>query len=71
MRAGDEAALAAAFDALAVDSVASLAMGRNGRARLERDFGAETHLQRLDTVYEQAAARRGSSLPPSPTKGNS
>ncbi|MEO3936283.1 glycosyltransferase family 4 protein [Dermatophilaceae bacterium Soc4.6] len=71
VRAGDEAALAAAFDALAVDSVASLAMGRNGRARLERDFGAETHLQRLDTVYEQAAARRGSSLPPSPTKGNS
>ncbi len=69
--AGDDVALATAFDSLAADPGLALAMGRHGRARLDRDFGAQTHLQRLDTVYAQAALRHGASSPSSLSKGTS
>lgn len=53
--ANDPVALAAAMDRLDSDPDAALAMGRAGRARLEAEFGADVHLQRLAAVYETAA----------------
>lgn len=54
----DPAALAGAIGRLHADPDLALAMGARGRARLERDFGPQSHLERLSDVYERAAGHR-------------
>jgi glycosyltransferase involved in cell wall biosynthesis len=53
--ADDPAALAAALTEVAEPQSAA-AMGREGRAKVERDFSPAAHLARLDGVYAEAAA---------------
>nr|WP_232075584.1 glycosyltransferase family 4 protein [Phytohabitans suffuscus] len=53
--AGDPAALAAALTALLADPSRAFAMGRAGRAKVERDFAPDVHLARLREVYSGAS----------------
>ncbi len=57
----DPEALGAALEALVRDPDRAFEMGRTGRARVEREFAPQLHLERLDAVYAEAAdaARRG------------
>jgi glycosyltransferase involved in cell wall biosynthesis len=49
--AGDPAALAAALGGFLADPERAFAMGRAGRAKVERDFAPEAHLARIRQVY--------------------
>ena len=51
----DPVSLAAAMDRLQAEPELALAMGAAGRMRLEQEFDAQTHLERLDAVYKLAA----------------
>ncbi|MDG4829007.1 glycosyltransferase [Solwaraspora sp. WMMD1047] len=55
--AGDPAALGAALAALVANPERAYAMGRAGRARIERDFTPDGHLDRLRELYQLAADR--------------
>ncbi len=58
----DPEALGEVLEALAGDPARALAMGRAARAKVERGFTPERHLERLDAVYEEAAAAAGRRL---------
>jgi len=49
--AGDEVALRERLERAVDDREAAAAMGEAGRRRVERDFGPETHYERLSAVY--------------------
>ena len=53
---GDAAALAEAMRELVTDRARADAMGRAGRALVERDYGPAPHLTAMLTVYAQAQA---------------
>jgi glycosyltransferase involved in cell wall biosynthesis len=57
--AGDPDALAAALGRLLADPTRALAIGRAARARAERDFSPERHLERLMGLYAGAGAAVG------------
>ncbi len=61
--AEDPEALGEALEALTGDPARALAMGRAARAKVERGFTPERHLERLDAVYREAAAAAGRRLP--------
>jgi glycosyltransferase involved in cell wall biosynthesis len=54
--AGDAAALAGALTRTLADPGVALAMGRNGRAKVSRDFAPAAHLDGLRAAYAAAAA---------------
>jgi glycosyltransferase involved in cell wall biosynthesis len=54
--AGDPAALAAALTGILADPSLAAAMGKAGRAKVERDFAPDVHLVRLREVYSGAPA---------------
>ena len=54
--AGDVGALADAISELLGDPARAAALGAGGRARVEREFGAATHLERLLAIYRDAAS---------------
>ena len=55
--AGDVTGLAEALHAFVSDPARAFEMGRKGRARVERDFTPEAHLQRLHGLYQEATQR--------------
>ena len=57
VRPGDEAELARAADRLAADPELAQRMGRRGRARVKRDFDADTLMDQLVRLYEEVGAR--------------
>lgn len=54
--AGDVGALADGVAALLADPARAAAFGAAGRARVEREFGAATHLERLLAIYQDVAS---------------
>jgi rhamnosyl/mannosyltransferase len=62
----DTGALAEAVEALARDGDLRHAMGRAGRARVEQQFRAETMVDGVERVYQEALACEGPALAPSP-----
>ncbi|MBN1825673.1 MAG: glycosyltransferase [Candidatus Eisenbacteria bacterium] len=57
--AGDGAALAAGMRRLAGDPPLARRLGRAARERMETEYGAEKHLERLLALYEAAIKRHG------------
>ena len=55
--AGDAHGLADALSSFTTNPERAHEMGRKGRARVEREFTPENHLQRLDALYAEAAQR--------------
>ena len=55
--ADDPAALAAALEQLLADPSGAHAMGARARERMLVEFSPQTHLERLDAVYEEARMR--------------
>lgn len=53
---GDAAALADAIEELLADPERRRALGRNGRARVEREFAVATMLDRVEGVYRELTA---------------
>jgi glycosyltransferase involved in cell wall biosynthesis len=54
---GDAEGLEARLTELAGSTNRALDMGRNGRAWVERDFGPDSHLERLEKLYAEVGAR--------------
>lgn len=54
----DPAALAAAIEAVLADPVGAAAMGRAGRARVERAFAPAAHARAVTELYDRLEARR-------------
>jgi glycosyltransferase involved in cell wall biosynthesis len=57
---GDPAALANAIWSLLADPEASMRLGMAGRARVEREFQAETMVARVESVYQELLGPHGS-----------
>lgn len=55
----DPTALGEALDSLVHDPARAFAMGRAGRAKAERSFAPEQHIERLDGVYAEAIESAG------------
>ncbi len=56
----DPRALGAALRDLAHDPARAHALGGAGRAKVERDFSSDAHLERLWSLYDEARERAGS-----------